>query len=204
MDPTFAVTLSEEQFHQFYRIHRELFQYLVIPLSRDPKESMRVLALWLLLERMGYSNVIGKIHSSISHVSINGLADEAVTCLNCINTSLTDLSFEDDDDLPLMHKIIDKNISLKMLYENKVWATQGVAKVLKEVCERAFGDIIQEVNKRVLGECDLESQQVQGITSSKDLEGDKSNVAISSNMKLDEVNDISRNLLMTWEPCGAC
>jgi hypothetical protein len=47
---------------------------------------------------------------------------------------------------------MDKEISLKMLYENKIWAKQEVDKMLKNVCMVALGDIMDQVNTKIIGD----------------------------------------------------
>ncbi|XP_057425683.1 uncharacterized protein LOC130719052 [Lotus japonicus] len=178
------ITVAQEQFFPFYIIERELYKTLVINLYREAKESMQVLALWLWLERIGYRNVIINICSSSYYASITDLADEGVTCLNCINSTSTHLTFDEEDyGIPLMRSLIDKNLSLKFFYENKGLVIQGVATMLQEVCVRAFSDIMQQVTTGI------SSQQVE-ITSSKDVEGDKSEVIAISSNKLDKVEDV--------------
>ncbi|GAU32317.1 hypothetical protein TSUD_43590 [Trifolium subterraneum] len=115
-------------------------------------ESMKLVALWLWLEEVGYGNVVNKIYSS-SCTIINELADEGVTCLNCINTNMIHSSIEfNEDDIPQMCCLMDKDISLKMLYENKVFAKQGVDTMLKKVCMVALGDIMDQVNMKIIGD----------------------------------------------------
>jgi hypothetical protein len=136
-----------------YPNERELYEILVIKLSRDSMESMKLLALWLWLEEVGYGNVVQKIYSSSSYTIINELADEGVTCLNCINTNMIHSSFEfNEDDIPQMCCLMDKEISLKMLYEIKVLAKQGVDMMLKNVCMVALGDIMDQVNMKIIGD----------------------------------------------------
>ncbi|KAK2404504.1 hypothetical protein QL285_053837 [Trifolium repens] len=136
-----------------YQNERELYEILVIKLSRDPMESMKLLALWLWLEDVEYGNVVNKIYSLPSYTIINELADEGVTCLNCINTNMIHSSSEfNEDDIPQMCCLMDKEISLKMLYENKVWAKQEVDKMLKNVCMVALGDIMDRVNMKIIGD----------------------------------------------------
>jgi hypothetical protein len=57
-----------------------------------------------------------------------------------------------EDDIPQMCCLMDKEISLKMLYENKVWAKQEVDKMLKNVCMVALGDIMDQVNTKIIGD----------------------------------------------------
>ncbi|WJX14134.1 hypothetical protein P8452_04436 [Trifolium repens] len=136
-----------------YPNERELYEILVIKLSRDSMESMKLLALWLWLEEVGYGNVVQKIYSSSSYTIINELADEGVTCLNCINTNMIHSSFEfNEDDIPQMCCLMDKEISLKMLYEIKVLAKQGVDMIRGNVCMVALGDIMDQVNMKIIGD----------------------------------------------------
>ncbi|XP_045819650.1 uncharacterized protein LOC123913089 [Trifolium pratense] len=135
-----------------YHNERDVYETLVIKLSRDPMESMKLLALWLWLKDVGYGNVVNKIHSS-SYSIINEFADEGVTCLNCINTSMIHSSIEfNEDDIPRMCYLIDKEFSLKMLYENRAFAKEGVNMMLKNVCMVALGDIMEQVNMKIIGD----------------------------------------------------
>jgi hypothetical protein len=62
------------------------------------------------------------------------------------------LSEFNEDDIPQMCCLMDKEISLKILYENKVWAKQEVDKMLKNVCMVALGDIMDQVNMKINGD----------------------------------------------------
>ncbi|XP_045798035.1 uncharacterized protein LOC123892274 [Trifolium pratense] len=138
-----------------YHNEREIYEILVMKLSRDPIESMKLLALWLWLEEIGYGNVVHKIYSSssTSYTIINEIADEGVTCLNCINTSMIHSSFEfNEDDIPQMCCLMDKEISLKMLYENKILAKKMVDMMLKNMCMVVLGDIMDKVNTKIIGD----------------------------------------------------
>ncbi|XP_045822285.1 uncharacterized protein LOC123915186 [Trifolium pratense] len=139
-----------------YHNEREVYEYLVIKLARDPAESMKLLALWLWLEEVGYGNVVHKIYVS-SYSIINELADEGVTCLNCIDTNMIHSSFEfNEDDIPQMCCLVDRKISLKMLYENKILVKQGVNMMLKNVCMMILGDIMNQVNMKIIGDRECE------------------------------------------------
>ncbi|XP_012077535.2 uncharacterized protein LOC105638353 [Jatropha curcas] len=136
--------VSTEKFKLFHSIDRELYSLLVINLWRDPVESLQILALWLWMERIGYSNVVKKI-LSLPSILINELADEAIICLTCINQ---DQFTSQNSDIPLMQSLMEKEVSLKHFHENRFSAIQGVAKIVNEVCIRAVHDIMQQAIER--------------------------------------------------------
>ncbi|XP_059634735.1 uncharacterized protein LOC132277046 [Cornus florida] len=139
-------TITLEQFLQFHAIDRELYKILVSDVWRDPLESMQIMAFWLSLERMGSKNVIKKI-LSLPHILINELADEAGTCLNCINNDQFLFSSEPCD-IPLTQCVTENEVCLQFFHENRVAINRGVNKVLTQVCYRALTDIMQKAIQR--------------------------------------------------------
>ncbi|XP_022749969.1 uncharacterized protein LOC111299184 [Durio zibethinus] len=150
--------VSQEEFNMFHRIDRELYTLLVINLWRDPVESMQVIALWLWLERVGFRNVVQKT-LSLPYVLLNELADEAVTCLNIINNDQLASSSEGNDNA-LMQSLIERDLSLQFFYENRLIATQGIARIVNEVCMRALRDIMLHAIERNAAQSLADSSQV--------------------------------------------
>ncbi|MED6192979.1 hypothetical protein PIB30_014967 [Stylosanthes scabra] len=141
---SFVFSLSEEEFIVFHKMDRELYRTLIMNLKRDPSECMQVMGMWLWLERIGFRNVVTNI-LSLPCLLINDVADETLACLNVIlpsSSSLTSSSMEGMDTIPLLQSILDKDISLHFFHQNRAEALQGVAKVVQEVCVRAFSDIM--------------------------------------------------------------
>ncbi|XP_019421463.1 PREDICTED: uncharacterized protein LOC109331174 [Lupinus angustifolius] len=128
---------------------RLLYSILVINQYRDPIESMQVLAMLLWLERVGYRHLIKKI-TTLPHMLINEIADETISCLKYINTanfscfSYSSYPPSQGCDISLLQSIAEKEISALLLYENRDSALRGVAKILRDVCGKAFGDIMQQ------------------------------------------------------------
>lgn len=140
--------VTQEEFNLFHRMDRELYKILVVSLFRDPEESMQVHAMWLWLERVGFRNVVKRV-LALPNILINDVADETVMCLNCINSNnnnlkMSSLFSSESSEIPLLQSLVDKEISLQFVYENRSSALQGVAKVMQEVCVRAFTDIMQQ------------------------------------------------------------
>jgi len=156
MDPPLSFIVPQEDFILFHQVDRNLYKILVTELFRDPSESMRLLAMWLWLEKVGFHNVVKKI-MSLPIILINEIADESMLCLTCLtnnnNTSLIAIMLSSEaNDIPLLHSVVENEISLKFFLENRLEAIQGVEKTRKEVCMRAFGDIMQHAMMRNIAE----------------------------------------------------
>ncbi|KAM7513536.1 hypothetical protein LguiA_003119 [Lonicera macranthoides] len=142
-----TIFISRDEFNLFHSIDRKLYALLVTDLTRDPVESMQTMALWLWLERVGFSHVIKRI-LSLPHTIISGLADEASTCLNCITNSHEVLGEQEGvGEIPLTQNLMKKEISLQFFQENRSIAIRGIAKVSNEVCNTALADIMERVLK---------------------------------------------------------
>ena len=150
--------VSQEEFNTFYTIDRKVYTLLVINLWRDPVESMQIMALWLWLERVGFNNVVHKM-LSLPYTLVNELADEAIICLNCINTNQIPTSSETND-IPLTQSLMEKEISLQFFLENRLNGIVGIAKIVNEVCIRALSDIMQQAVERNASQSLVESQML--------------------------------------------
>ncbi|KAL7194001.1 hypothetical protein ACSBR2_025610 [Camellia fascicularis] len=146
LEDDLSMVISTEEFKIFHEMDRRLYTILTKDLWRDPLESMRIIALWLWLERSSFKNIISKI-LSLTQFLINELADEAVTCLNCLNANPF-LSFYEAIHIPLTQNLMDNEISLNYFHENRVTAIQGISKVISDVCARAFTDLMQQAIER--------------------------------------------------------
>lgn len=144
-DPFPVLTLEEIQ--MFHEMDRNLYSVLTKDLWRDPLESMRVMALWLWLERFGFKNVV-KCISTLPHVLINEIAEEAMTCINYLtNSYLFNLSLEQID-LPITQFLLGNDVSLDFFSLNRGAAILGMGKALTEVCLRALTDLVQQATER--------------------------------------------------------
>ncbi|KAA8523323.1 hypothetical protein F0562_009746 [Nyssa sinensis] len=140
------IFISQEDFNLFHAIDRELYNLLVNDLWRDPLESMQVMTLWLWLEQRGFNNVVTKI-LSLPLSLINEVADEAVTCISCINNAFFLLSSESTE-IPLTESLMKEGISLQYFHENRGIVIRGFAQIETEVCFKAFTDIMQHAIRR--------------------------------------------------------
>ncbi|CAK9144180.1 unnamed protein product [Ilex paraguariensis] len=154
-----SLFISPEDFNLFHAMDRELYTLLITDLLRDPLDSMQIMALWLWLERQGNRNNVIKRILSLPHVFINELADEAVTCLKCISNTQFLLSSKHKE-IPLTKSLMKKQISLQYFHENQLIVMSEVAKIVTEVCMKAFTDILQEAMRKNAAQNSAESQMM--------------------------------------------
>ncbi|XP_057969506.1 uncharacterized protein LOC131158654 [Malania oleifera] len=141
--------ISQEELHQFHTIDRKLYTLLVTILSRNPFESLQIMALWLWLERADLNNVIVKKMLSLPHTLVNGLADEAVTFLISIASSDSMMTSPIEiHDMPLTQSLMKREMPPKFFHEHREQVAQGIAKIFNEVCLRVLADIMQQVMQR--------------------------------------------------------
>lgn len=156
--------VTQEEVNLFHAIDRELYTILAILLCRDPVESMQVMALWLWLEREGFRNVVKRM-LSLPLILINELADETVTCLNCINGTLFSFLSESHD-IPLLQAFMAEEISIQFFHENRQRAAEGVTKAGNTVCIKALGDIIiQAIQRNIAHQNSTPANQSQVMLS---------------------------------------
>ncbi|EEF38483.1 uncharacterized protein LOC8263380 [Ricinus communis] len=149
-NPLSAPTVSQEHFNAFHNIDRLLYTRLLFSLDRDPAQSMQVMALFLWLERSGHVNDFVSKMLLLPDTLINSIADEAVICLNCIESD--QFHFYPDnssthDNIPLIHCVSKTGISLQFFHENRLTILRAVSKIVAEVCLRAFEDIVKQAEK---------------------------------------------------------
>ena len=138
-------SISVNELHLFHKIDREVFSRLVINLMRDPAESLLVMAVWLWLEEKGYPNIVVKM-VEMSDAIVNGLANEAVLCLKCLdpNTPSPD-HVALGGGIPLTATLMEREISLQMFKQNRFSIITGIKNFLNDVCCQIFTDILQRV-----------------------------------------------------------
>ncbi|KAJ1380679.1 hypothetical protein SESBI_45820 [Sesbania bispinosa] len=158
-----SFTVTQEEFFLFHKIDRDLYGILVIHLFREPAECMQIFGMWLWLERIGIRNMVKKI-LSLPNLLINEVVDETLLCLRCMNSGILTPLSSDVNDIPLLQSLMNKENSFQFFYENRVAALQGMAKVVQEVCVRAFDDISQQAMIRNAVERMVETQQ-KAVTS---------------------------------------
>ncbi|KAK1367541.1 RNA-binding protein Musashi Rbp6 like [Heracleum sosnowskyi] len=153
------VQISREYFYQFHSIDRRLYLTLVADLLYNPLEAMKIMALWLWLERVRFFNIVKRI-LELPIVLIDDLAKEANICLSFIDNSLSLLLMPEASEIPLTESVIQKNFSLQYLQKNRTLAKLGVKKVCNTICMPAFYDLMQQAILQNEAQRIVESQQL--------------------------------------------
>ncbi|KAF9676732.1 hypothetical protein SADUNF_Sadunf08G0033500 [Salix dunnii] len=114
---------------------------------------MQIMALWIWLEKEARDNLVDKI-LSLPDAVLNSLANEAVLCLNCVETGGFQFSPESmDDEVPLTQRLTKTGLSLRFFHDNRPVILRALTKIINEVCARAFEDISRQViEKKTAGE----------------------------------------------------
>ncbi|KAJ4952691.1 hypothetical protein NE237_029523 [Protea cynaroides] len=125
-------------------IDRELFSRLVIDLQKDIIHIMKVIALWIWLEEIGYPNIIQDLLQQPNPV----LLEVTVEALNCIYymelSTVPPPAQPHRGDMPFTQGLMRRDISIQFFYNNRYAAMLGMTKVMNNVCAKAFGDIVQQ------------------------------------------------------------
>ncbi|KAI5656457.1 hypothetical protein M9H77_25250 [Catharanthus roseus] len=137
-----APLMTLEDLHLFHSIDREVFGRLIISLARDPAQALLAMAFWLCLEDLNFNGIILNL-MSLSNAVLNGLVDEALVCLNCLESKTP--PFQSDGLIPLTTLTVGRGINLTLIYRNKYTMITGIKAFLNNVCAIVFTDILVQV-----------------------------------------------------------
>ncbi|RID42359.1 LOW QUALITY PROTEIN: hypothetical protein BRARA_J02248 [Brassica rapa] len=130
-----------DQLHTYHAQERVIFSKLVLQFSSSPSESLLVMATWFWLENFGFEDIFATIFALPDRL-IASLANEAVSCFRCIESSDPPNGF---DQIPLTSRYLQKQISLSMIYKYRYTAIAGIKTFLNTICSRIFSDILAQV-----------------------------------------------------------
>lgn len=118
---------------------RKLFYRLVHKLGRNVDESMHVVAFLIWLERIRYShNPVHKVIAWPFHL-VDQLADEIAGFLRCLEREKVGSEYIY---LFSVRKLCSRHIKLFEFHRRRNRILESVAKIVFEVCKRAFKDIL--------------------------------------------------------------
>ncbi|CAN1237767.1 hypothetical protein LINGRAPRIM_LOCUS1966 [Linum grandiflorum] len=115
---------------------------MVMDMGRGPEESMRVVAMCLLLERSKLVQNMVKTLLESTDILINSLANEIILCMQCIYKDPADpFLTRSIQEIPLLTSITDRQISLPYFVENRNQVLEELARIMMDVCHRALDDL---------------------------------------------------------------
>lgn len=128
----------------FHAIDRKLFSRLVFNLGRDPAVATQIMALWLWLEMVGREiDMVSFKLLSLPDALLYELFEESVVALACIESDIFPFVSESADSIPLIKNLTKTGVSLRFFHDNRIGIIQEVTKITREVCQRAFEDIVK-------------------------------------------------------------
>ncbi|KAH0926138.1 hypothetical protein HID58_018394, partial [Brassica napus] len=152
----FEVEVTQDEFHSFHKIDRDLFTRLVFVLKRDMNQSSQVIAFLLVVEQLGFArNLVGYLVSS-QDMLIDAVANEVGVCLSILYnqeySSFVLLNHNNNDEvvIPFLKGLTDSNLTLSYINQYRETILVGVTKNLNDVCNRAFDDIYEKGYKEQL------------------------------------------------------
>ncbi|XP_027067318.1 uncharacterized protein [Coffea arabica] len=145
MDPE-LLPVTPNEYGTFHAMDRALYSLLAVDLWRDPYESVQIMALWLWMERLGFKNLVLTI-LSMPPMLINKYADEALTCVKCVNDPQFVLSAEVNE-IPATSRLVKKRITLQYFHENRPIVVKELRNVVTETCAMALQDVIEDAVKK--------------------------------------------------------
>ncbi|KAM7257239.1 hypothetical protein ACFE04_012980 [Oxalis oulophora] len=166
MDPA----VPDSLFKAYYQMERELFAMLVVYLCQSPTESMKIIALWIWLERNVSAVMFIPKMRLLPHTVIYAIMEETTKCLNFLQGRP---NAADEFELPLLEMLMEKTVSLELFHQYSIIVTQGIKELLTTVCGRAFYDINIRVNQintaahQILPTLNEYSQRVMYLTFSR-------------------------------------
>ena len=133
------VTITDEESNLFHTTERKLFYRIVRKLGRNTDESMRAVAFLLWLERIGYSHhAVHKVTAWPFHLVVK-LANEIAGFLRCLEKETIGGEYIR---MYSIRKLCSRHIKLLEFHDKRVKILESVAKIVSEVCVRAFKDIV--------------------------------------------------------------
>lgn len=160
----------------FYTLERVLFNRMVISMGKNSLQVKSAMALWLMLEEIGYHELIRIIHS-YDDDTIDAFFQEALQCLLFIQPNASSPS-DEPYDTPVFLGLFDEPMNFRFFYYNREFMYKRCVHIMDTVCDKIFGENAAiEVDEsglkpaaRPLGEGSTTSQVIGESSSNPSLE----------------------------------
>lgn len=126
----------------FYTLERVLFNRMVRSMGKNPQQVKTAMALWLMLEEIGYHELIRMVHSYDDDNIIEALFNEALQCLEFIQPNAAAPTTEpaDEEDTPVFLGLFDDPVSFRFFYYNREFMYKRYVHIMETVCDKIFGE----------------------------------------------------------------
>ncbi|OVA01504.1 hypothetical protein BVC80_1513g17 [Macleaya cordata] len=122
----------------FHQTECQLFNYLTGRLRKPALLTKLVIALWLVLEEMGFYNLIEKA-SSRGDSTMEAIFDETVSCLSCMDPINT-TEPPSTKGTPFLAQITNNLLNRRFIYFNRNFVLNRVSRIMKSVCDVIFNE----------------------------------------------------------------
>lgn len=123
----------------FYRAERELFNRMVCVMGKSSQQVKKSIALWLMLEEIGYHDLIRIIYSH-DNKTIEAVFNEALKCLECIKPNAAEPTLLDDATPAVFQGLLDDPMSSRFFYYNREFMYKRYIHIMETVCSKIFGE----------------------------------------------------------------
>ncbi|KAK6274995.1 hypothetical protein POUND7_004704 [Theobroma cacao] len=121
----------------FYTLERVLFNRMVGSMGKNSQQVKRAMALWLMLEEIGYHDLIRMVHS-YDDKTIEALFNESLRCLEFIQPNAAPPT--DSHDTRVSLGLFDEPMNFRFFYYNREFMYKRYVHIMEIVCDKIFGE----------------------------------------------------------------
>ncbi|XP_031108102.1 uncharacterized protein LOC116012636 [Ipomoea triloba] len=133
------IDIAKEITRVLYDVDKNIYSILVYEIGHDPMKALQIISFWIWLEQIGFN--VMRAFLLLPRNMINGLAEDAVACLECISHTQFLLS-PVAREIVLTQRVLGKGLSLQYIHENREQAMCGVGKIFSEIYAKASTDMM--------------------------------------------------------------
>ncbi|MCL7043251.1 hypothetical protein MKW94_014902 [Papaver nudicaule] len=141
-----ADNVTSEDIRNWHLDDRHLFKRMVVEGKRNLVMCMHAVALWIVLEKFGFPNIVQRLLQTHNMLVVNKILNEAILCMYRLQW-VTSVPTVNVSDMPLTQELVGgKPINSSMLHTSRETILTKVNKTVFESLAMGFEDIIREVS----------------------------------------------------------
>ncbi|OVA13124.1 hypothetical protein BVC80_7351g9 [Macleaya cordata] len=129
---------TDDLLRGFYLMECHLFSRLIGRMRRPIVLARLVIAVWLLLEELGFYDLIQKLYGNVDSV-VEAIFDETASCLKCMDP-INGEQPRGINDTPFLEQILDEPMNRRFFYFNRDILLNRVTYIMKTVCTVIFDE----------------------------------------------------------------
>uniref|UniRef100_A0A7N0UVD9 RRM domain-containing protein n=1 Tax=Kalanchoe fedtschenkoi TaxID=63787 RepID=A0A7N0UVD9_KALFE len=140
MSTNSGLLISKLELDAFPSGDRKLYVTLALELMKEPLIALEIMAMLIWMEGNRYIDTVEKI-SNLPIDVVNGLAEEAIVCINFLKNDVIPTPSQLYNSIPLLHFLMKKELSHLFCGGDRSSAVDGIEKIYKDVCLTTLGDL---------------------------------------------------------------